>query len=627
MQDVPTHRIPLTAEEIERRAKALTRSRLAAEANGSVSSARAPTQEDELQTQIELWQAELARAAHDGHGIDSLNKILLAIKMQYADHEDHLSRTVTELRDCADRHLEEYKDATVEAIFQAVFPAANQSPEAVANDKQIAKQGEEVGLEPPRPLTRELPPADPFPIDNLGDFLGKAARAIHDRVQAPIAICGQSVLAAATLAVQAHANVELPMGQTKPLSNYFLSVAASGERKTAVDEEALRPIRQREAELRESFASEILTYQNDQLAWEKAREKRVKDAKGDRAKIKAALDELGPAPPRPLEPILTCGEPTYEGLCKLLLVGQPSVGIFAAEGGQFIGGHGMGEDAKLRTAAGLSLLWDGQTIDRIRAQEATLLVGRRVTMHLMGQPDVVTIWLSDHLLLDQGLLSRTLLTRPEPASGRRLWRTPLVQSHAILKRYNQHLLEILRRPLPLAAPSQNELAPRALPLSPKARDVWIGFYDHVEKRLGAGGELEPVQSLANKLPEHAARIAAVLTLCEDLKAPEVNEAAMARGISLAQHYAAEALRLFGSGQISADLRDALGLLQWSRTTWTAPLVSLPDIYQRGPNAIRDATKARRIVEILEEHGHWVRVPGGGEIGGVKRREVWRIVNG
>jgi Protein of unknown function (DUF3987) len=149
----------------------------------------------------------------------------------------------------------------------------------------------------------------------------------------------------------------------------------------------------------------------------------------------------------------------------------------------------------------------------------------------------------------------------------------------------------------------------------------------VEKRVGAGGELEPVRGLANKLPEHAARIAAVLTLLEDLDAAEVNETAVAQGISLAQHYVAEALRLFNSSQIGADLRAAQELLQWSRATWTAPLVSLPDVYQRGPNSIREAAKARRIVKILEDHGHWVRVPGGADIGGVHRREVWRIING
>ena len=194
--------------------------------------------------------------------------------------------------------------------------------------------------EPPRPLMRELPQADPFPVDALGEVLAPAARAIHDRVQAPLAICGQSALAAATLAVQGHADVELPTRQTKPLTNFFLTVAATGERKTAVDKEALRPVREREAALWEKSAAERREYDNSRLAWEKARDAAVKNNKGNRATIKFALDALGPPPLPPLEPLLTCPEPTFEGLCKLLAVGWPSVGIFASEGGQFIGGHG-----------------------------------------------------------------------------------------------------------------------------------------------------------------------------------------------------------------------------------------------------------------------------------------------
>ncbi len=70
----------------------------------------------------------------------------------------------------------------------------------------------------------------------------------------------------------------------------------------------------------------------------------------------------------------TCPEPTFEGLCKLLAVGQPSVGVFASEGGQFIGGHGMSDDNKLRTAAGLSSVWDGEPIRRVRAGDGSIIL-------------------------------------------------------------------------------------------------------------------------------------------------------------------------------------------------------------------------------------------------------------
>lgn len=61
-----------------------------------------------------------------------------------------------------------------------------------------------------------IPPADPFPIDALGDVLGAAAKGINDRVQAPMAMCGQSILGAATLAAQGHADVELPSDGDRP---------------------------------------------------------------------------------------------------------------------------------------------------------------------------------------------------------------------------------------------------------------------------------------------------------------------------------------------------------------------------------------------------------------------------
>jgi hypothetical protein len=55
--------------------------------------------------------------------------------------------------------------------------------------RAIVEQAEEMRGEPPRPLTRKMPPADVFPVEALGDVLGAAAHAIHDRVQAPLAIC------------------------------------------------------------------------------------------------------------------------------------------------------------------------------------------------------------------------------------------------------------------------------------------------------------------------------------------------------------------------------------------------------------------------------------------------------
>src|SRR5690349_7480658 len=125
---------------------------------------------------------------------------------------------------------------TIAAVNKVFDDAADETPE-----------------EQPRPLMRALPPADPFPIEVLGKILGNAAHGIAQIIQVPIAISGQSILAAATLAVQGHADIELPTGQKKPLSGFFLTVASTGDRKTASDDEAMRPVQTYERELLEKY--------------------------------------------------------------------------------------------------------------------------------------------------------------------------------------------------------------------------------------------------------------------------------------------------------------------------------------------------------------------------------------
>src|SRR5262249_45356513 len=136
-------------------------------------------------------------------------------------------------------------------------------------------------IEGPLPLVREVQAAPPSPTEALGPVLGGAAPAVHEHVQSPLAMCGQAVVAAATLAVQGHADVELATGQIKPLSNFFLTVAASGERKTATDQLALAAVRKHEEMLAEKYTAERLSYLNDNEAWDAGRRRAVNTHKGN----------------------------------------------------------------------------------------------------------------------------------------------------------------------------------------------------------------------------------------------------------------------------------------------------------------------------------------------------------
>jgi hypothetical protein len=52
--------------------------------------------------------------------------------------------------------------------------------------------------------------------------------------------------------------------------------------------------------------------------------------------------------------------------------------------------------------------------------------------------------------------------------------------------------------------------------------------------------------------------------------------------------------------------------------------SLPDLYQFGPAAVRDAAAARDVVDILEGHGWLERMDGGAVVAGCQRKAAWRL---
>jgi hypothetical protein len=478
----------------------------------------------------------------------------------------------------------------------------------------------------PVPLVREIPAADPYPVDGLGPQLAAVVVALNDVVQSPLAMCANSVLATVTLAAQGQINVELPIGagSTRPVSGFFITVGRSGERKSASDQQIGKALKSREAELRQIHDAEMKIWRNEHDAWEAAR-KAILAGKQDKVAKEVDLRALGDEPEKPLAPIIIMEEPTVEGLAKLLMAGQPSVGVFSTEGGQFVGGHAMSDDAKLRSAAALSRLWDGDPWKRVRSGDgAHIIADKRLAMHLMVQPDAAAQLVNDPVLRDQGLVSRMLVTFPETTMGTRLHHDPAPVSMIELARFSARMTTALALPYPLRQKSRNDLAPRTVRLSVEARAGWIAFADHVERMIGPGGQLEPISGFAAKMAEHAARMAAAMAWWSDHDAIEIDAETLSNAIQLVEHYADEALRLWQASVVPADIADAQRLLDWLDERWSESHVSIADISRLGPNAVRVAQRARQLVKVLEEH-HWlVKASGPVLIGGQRRREAWQV---
>lgn len=237
---------------------------------------------------------------------------------------------------------------------------------------------------------------------SLGTTLSRAAKAIAGKVQVPVEMAAQAVLAAASLAVYSYGDILMPFGQTRPLSLFCVAIAASGDRKTSADIEAMWPLDRREAVLREENIEAMREWRIEHAAW-LAEQRKIEGSKSDFSQRKADLAQLGDEPERPLEPNVLSESPTVEGLIKHWPTSHAALGMFSAEGSMFTAGHGMLAENQLKTAATLSAAWDGRPIKRIRAgDDISVLPGRRLALHLMIQPDAAADFLSSPSLATKG---------------------------------------------------------------------------------------------------------------------------------------------------------------------------------------------------------------------------------
>ncbi len=539
-----------------------------------------------------------------------------------------LPATMPEKSDAADLAAEQGDDVLSQLLGSTSGPGCgkreegdNTSGATGGEDSQDSRHSQPA----PEPLRRPVPPADPYPMAELGEVLGAAAKTLHRVIRAPDAICASSVLAAASLAAQGLADVEND-GRVHPLSLWHFTVADSGERKSATDMEAMRAARDFEKSIAVEYTGAAAVHASAMEEWEARRESAKLAAKKRNGEgLAAALQDIGPSPAAPLVPKVVVGDFTAEGLAKLLAVGRPSVGAFTDEAALVIGGHGMSKEAVMRTAATLSKLWDRGDLDRVRAGDgAVKLYGRRLALHLMAQPVIAEAAFSNSILAGQGFLARCLVSWPTSTAGTRAYVCEDLTRDASMLR----LVNVLHRThsleLPVSADDLQELRPRRLRLSPDAQTTWRNLHNGIEKEMAPKGRFASVKPWASKTPEQCLRIAGVLTIIEDPDAMSIETSTLERAAEIALWHLGESARVVGTAEISPCVIDAEALLGWAHESGRQLLHSGAAL-RLGPPRIRERSRFDVAMQELEKAGWASRVPEGAYLDGANRRHVWSIV--
>jgi hypothetical protein len=253
------------------------------------------------------------------------------------------------------------------------------------------------------------------------------------------------------------------------------------------------------------------------------------------------------------------------------------------------------------------------------------LHGRRLAAHLMIQPNISERLFSDADLVRQGLLSRVLVSAPATTAGQRKFRMPSVGAMQEHKRYVEYMLRLVQLPRRHADGKPAELMPRTLLMSDAATTIWTDFHDVIELQLAPSGEYAAIRSWAGKLLENVGRIAGVLAFVEDPHTETIGGSHMNGAVQLGIHYLSEAQRLFEAGCVGADLAQAMKLLDWVKAR--GPRVHLRQVIQYGPNFVRTAATARKLLGILTDHRWLEKVEHGALIDGKQRKDDWALIGG
>ncbi|MEQ9039410.1 MAG: YfjI family protein [Silicimonas sp.] len=455
--------------------------------------------------------------------------------------------------------------------------------------------------EQPTPLMMPLPRATEVPIADLGPLIGPVT-AIATLTQASPALALNAVLAAISVCAQGHADAQTLDGQS-PLSLFSLSIAGSGERKSAVDAHATRPIREFEAPLLRKYATDLKRFEEAQNAPRRRKADPLIEDEYD--------DALDASTYPPVDPKIVFDDITFEGLAAHFENGRPSIGILSDEGGKIFGGYAMSPQHRLASAAGLSQLWDGKAINRTRASKRSVpLPGRRTALHIAVQPAAAENLIRDREIFDQGLLSRMLTAQPDSMKGyRKLSRDPETlrkrqEAEESLTDYHHRLTRLLERDVPHVDDSSLELAPRRLGLDAGAYDRLFDFFNLVEDQQREDGRLHRISGFASKAPEQAARIAGNLALYDDPDATSISVDQMKTAIAIMLYFIDEAVRIFDTGRVSQRVQEAETLRKWLVERHKDDIVDIRTCVRLGPNPLREATKIRDLLRLLQELG-WV----------------------
>lgn len=499
-----------------------------------------------------------------------------------------------------------------------------------------------------------LQPTD-FPVHALPAGVREAVLEVHHNMKAPVGLIASSALTSISLAAQSWANVQRMNGLEAPINLWFLTIAESGERKTAVDSKFLGVIREFEAEQAARFSVELSTYIAAMSAWrvkEKAilrafkqnEEQALKSLRDDTKEtcyeefaetldhdgafeigegetdnscchsktaitsddiskitnvLRARLDaHYATKPSRPKRIKMIYDNATPSAIVRSLSDNWPSIGLISDEGAGIFNGR-MVSDLSL-----LNSMWGGAPIYFERVDNSIVIPDPRLTFSIQIQPGPLKRYFErkGDEAHDTGFSARFLICYPTTTQGERFIQHP-VTSWEHLPKFNARIRELLDRNI---RPDGEPVEKITLIFTPGALSRWIVACNAIEDELKPGRYFFGVKGFAAKIADNLARMAALFHLFKGGEGP-IPLDTLEEAITVLLWYTEEFVRLFSpppqipQEQIDATQLEIFFAQQVSRMN---SLVNIKRNYvlQYGPPRVREKARLSVVLDVLFSSG-------------------------
>lgn len=441
-----------------------------------------------------------------------------------------------------------------------------------------------------------------FPVHALPEKIKNAVISAKANIQSPTAMIVASALAAVSLACQKRVRVQRTPQLSGPCSLFFLTIAETGERKSATDKVFIQPIREIEYEQERRLLDAVEKFKAGHQMWVMRKKSLISNVKVlERKGISEGeahenlRAHLMSEPKMPTQMKWIYNDVSIEALLLGLSEFGGSAAVFVDEGATFF------NRLCARPMSILNSVWSGTDIDVNRISSSSFgLRDVSLTLSIQTQSSIFDAFKENKgdSARNIGFFSRFLVAEPMSTQGTRMIQNQLPQVEELLI-FHKRIKEIMSEEFNHQGTGPSR--PVTLKFSPEAAECWVRAYNEIEAQLGQGGFYQDMRDFGSKLSENIARLAALFHYFEGHYG-SISIETLYRAIEVLNWYVNEFKRLFGTSPPIPQIdSDKMALATWLKDhyfQYGATAISKNRVRQYGPSFLRNKARLDAAINAL-----------------------------